>query len=104
LGKHPSRPAVYKQKRNGGGCEDVMVRSCPEHSDIKKTELSIFGEVRRGKENCCLGLWEGRLNCLGCWLGNPLEVRPEGQRGPGRLNILQEGNTKGAGTGCSHVP
>lgn len=87
-----------------GMVADVMVRSRPGRSDYKRTEFSIFGEARRGQENCCLELRKGSLNCLGCWVGEFLGVRSEGQRGPGRLNIPQAGNTKGAGTGCSHVP
>jgi len=39
------------------------------------------------------------LACLGHWLGES----PEGQRGPGRLDILQEGSLKGTGAGCPHV-
>ncbi|KAK4832250.1 hypothetical protein QYF61_021602 [Mycteria americana] len=35
---------------------------------------------------------------------SPLGGSPEGQRSPGRLDILQEGNLKGAGAGCPHVP
>ncbi|GAB0180778.1 hypothetical protein GRJ2_000543100 [Grus japonensis] len=31
-------------------------------------------------------------------------VHQQGQRSPGRLDILQEGNLKGAGAGCPHVP
>lgn len=34
---------------------------------------------------------------------NPLGVSPEGQRASRRLDIPQEGNVKGAGTGCPHV-
>jgi len=29
---------------------------------------------------------------------------PEGQRSPGSLDILPEGNLKGRGAGCLHVP
>jgi len=29
---------------------------------------------------------------------------PEGQRGPGRLDILQGGSLQGTGAGCPHVP
>jgi len=32
-----------------------------------------------------------------------LEESPEGQRGPGRLDILQGGSLKGTGAGCPHV-
>ncbi|KAK4812034.1 hypothetical protein QYF61_026172 [Mycteria americana] len=35
---------------------------------------------------------------------SPLGGSPEGQRSPGRLDILQEGNLKGAGAGRPHVP
>lgn len=34
---------------------------------------------------------------------SPLGSSPEGQRGPGRLNILQEGNLQGTRIGCPHV-
>ncbi|KAK4810447.1 LOW QUALITY PROTEIN: hypothetical protein QYF61_004227, partial [Mycteria americana] len=35
---------------------------------------------------------------------SPLGGSPEGQRSPGRLDILQEGNPKGAGAGRPYVP
>ncbi|KAK4826796.1 hypothetical protein QYF61_011604, partial [Mycteria americana] len=50
----------------------------------------------------CLELNDGddRVECL----RSPLGGSPEGQRSPGRLDILQEGNLKGTGAGCPHVP
>lgn len=36
-------------------------------------------------------------------VGISLRVGPEGQRDPGRLDIAQEGNLKGAGAGCPCV-
>ncbi|KAK4815488.1 LOW QUALITY PROTEIN: hypothetical protein QYF61_003024 [Mycteria americana] len=45
------------------------------------------GEERRGEER-----------------ESPLGGSPEGQRSPGRLDILQEGNLKGTRAGCPHVP
>jgi len=43
------------------------------------------------------------LACLGAWLTESLGGSPEGQRSPGRLDVLQEGNLKGAGAGHPHV-
>jgi len=37
-------------------------------------------------------------------LRESLGREPEGQRGPGRLHILQGGSLKGTGAGCPHVP
>jgi len=34
---------------------------------------------------------------------SPLGENPDGQRGLGRLEILQEGSLKGTGAGCPHV-
>jgi len=45
------------------------------------------------------------LACSGHWLrGSPGRSSPEGQRGPGSLEILQGGSLKGTGAGYPHVP
>jgi len=35
---------------------------------------------------------------------DPLGESPEGQSGPGRLDIVQASSLKGTGAGCPHVP
>ena len=62
-------------------------------------------KLRGGQQNHYHGLSEGRLwpvQVTG-WEG-PLAESVEGQRGPGRLDILQGGSLKDTGAGCPHVP
>lgn len=40
---------------------------------------------------------------LGTWLTESLGGHSQGQRSPGRLDILQEGNPKGTGVGSPYV-
>lgn len=78
---------------------DVRVGCCPGHSDH---EIKAFDSRRskdRGYQNCCLGLPEGRLSCLGDLGDNiPWEAFPGG-KGAQEDRTLQEGNPKGRGAG-----
>ncbi|GAB0179913.1 hypothetical protein GRJ2_000456600 [Grus japonensis] len=84
---------------------DVMVGGRLGHSSHEM--MRVFDSQRSkeaGQQNCHLGLQEGRLWPV--WetgWQSPLGGRPEGQRSPGRLDILQEGNLKGTAAGCPHV-
>jgi len=66
-------------------------------------EFLVCGE-ERGEQNHHHGLSEDRIwpvQDAGC--EGPLGESPEGQSGPGRLDILQGRSLKGTGAGCPHV-
>lgn len=60
--------------------------------------------VQRNMQNCHPRFPEGRVwpvKEVGWRI--PLGGNPEGQRSPGSLDTLQEGNLQGGGAGCPHV-
>lgn len=71
---------------------EVMVRGHLRLSDHETTEFSVLAEVRRrfsktttmGFPRADFGLFKALVKSV------PLEDTPEGQRGPGRLNLVQE--------------
>ena len=84
---------------------DVMVGGHLGHHNHEMIEFLILGEVKRGVsrtatldfQRTVFGLFRRLVD------KSPLGGSPEGQRSPGRLDILQEGNLKGAGAGRPHV-
>jgi len=85
---------------------DVVVRGHLGLSDHEMTQFSVQGEVKRGASKTTTvdfrradsGLFRMPAERV------PWEREsPEGQRGPGRLDILQGGSLKGTGAGCPHV-
>ena len=89
---------------NRGLVGDVTVGGHLGHSNHKTIVFYSWRSKESSQQNCYLGLLEGRL-----WpvkepgWQSPLGGSPEGQRSPGRLDILQEGNLKGTGAGHPHV-
>lgn len=73
---------------------DVMVGGFIGHSDHDR-QFSTLRKVRRRVCRFATLVFQREiLACLGNWLMESLGSSPEGQRGPGQLDILQEGNLK----------
>ncbi|KAM9600796.1 uncharacterized protein ACIBXB_004039 [Morphnus guianensis] len=84
----------------------VMVRGRLGLSDREMIEFSILGEARKGVSKATamdfrranFGLFEAPVERV------PWETVLKGKRGPGGMDVLQEGNLNGSGPGYSPVP
>jgi len=90
---------------NRGLVGDVVFGGHLGLSNHEMIEFLVCGEVKRGESKITIldfqradfGLFRMLVERV------PWENSPEGQRGSGRLDILQEGSLKGTGAGCPHV-
>jgi len=75
-------------------------------SNHKMIESSFSGEVKRGaSKTTTMDFWRADFGLFRTLVEKgPLGESPEGQRGSGRLDILQGGSLKDTGAGCPHVP